>query len=612
MFAVQSSAVCGPFVAGRTGLIPLTNRRSGWRSHANLQVARRDAPRHGSSDRSRLLLLAVGSHALKIEESPSGSKSGWVHKMIETSWKVLVLAPMIFIAAAGGRPTVAAPIPILSSAPQLVSIRASPEMRRAATVAAASMSSALANPVVQVTALLGTVLVAGAAASRSAANRKRAQTTMSATPVEAPDVDDTSEKLAEPGVAALGIAALMVDTLGPAKSNGATARSNGSGVESSRPRVTSLNGRKGPGFMDNLDLSKYDAVHELMTKAKAATVDSKYDPINWLFDSVGSWQPKDTIVRTFLKNVDNLGSEKYDMLQSVLEDLRRAGETSNSKYDPIYELLKGEWSLNIGPLQTLGRWDPVAAIVRAARAPVVFVASKFDFLFGVLKGEWQQEVSTLDNIPEWDPMSAVVNAAGRPVAFEANRYDILESLLSEGLEIPTAQPVWDPIRGLKSAAESPPPSLQSAPSWDPLSRFHQTATEPIEFPSNRYDMLEQFFKAARAPVNLVVSKFDLLAVLLRGRWQQQNENLKNIPGWDPAGRIVEQAANPNTSIPPSKYDPLEDVMERFVRKGTDSTVMEDDEDRELPRRTWEHLQGNIAALSKELQDGETNLETIFN
>lgn len=89
--------------------------------------------------------------------------------------------------------------------------------------------------------------------------------------------------------------------------------------------VTSLNGRKGPGFMDSLDLSKYDVVHELMTKAKAATVDSKYDPIRWLFDSVGSWQPKETIVRTFLKNVDSLSNDKYDMLQVVLEDLRKAG-----------------------------------------------------------------------------------------------------------------------------------------------------------------------------------------------------------------------------------------------------------------------------------------------
>lgn len=289
-----------------------------------------------------------------------------------------------------------------------------------------------------------------------------------------------------------------------------------------------------------------------------------------------------------------------------------AGETRDSKYDPIYELLKADWSLNIGPLQTLSQWDPVAGIVRAARAPVVFVASKFDFLVGLLKGKWQQEISTLDDLPKWDPMSAVVSAAGRPVAFASNRYDIMDSLLSEGLEVPTGQPVWDPIRGLKRAAESPTPSLQSAPSWDPLSRFHQTASEPIEFPSNRYDMLEEIFMAARAPVNFVVSKFDLLAVLLRGRWQQENENLNNIPSWDPAGRLVEEAANPNASVPPSKYDPVEYVMERFVRNDTGSKVAEDEEDKELPRRTWEHLQGNIAALSKELQDGETNLETIFN
>lgn len=599
-------------MAGRAGLIPLADRRLGWRANAKRQVARRGALAHGSSNRGRLLLLAAGRDALKIDACQSDSKGGWVQRVMETSWKVLVLAPVVAVAAAGSRPAMAASLPAASSTPQVVASWTSPAVARAATVAATSTSTALANPVVQVTALLGTVLVAGAAASRSAANRKRAQMATSATTAEAPEVAETSERLAEPGVVALGLAALMVDTLSPSKNNGATARSSSAGSDTSRPRVTSLNGRKGPGFMDSLDLSKYDVVHELMTKAKAATVDSKYDPIRWLFDSVGSWQPKETIVRTFLKNVDSLSNDKYDMLQVVLEDLRKAGETRDSKYDPIYVLLKSDWSFNIGPLQTLSRWDPVGGFIRAARAPVVFVGSKFDFLVGLLKGKWQQEISTLDDLPKWDPMSAVVNTAGQPVAFAPNRFDILDSLLSEGLEAPTAQPVWDPVCGLKRAAQSPVPNLESIPSWDPLSRLHETASQPVEFPPNRYDLLEQVFNAARAPINFVVSKFDLLAVILRGRWQQENASLDNIPSWDPASRLIGEAANSDASFPPSKYDPVEYVFERFVRDRAGSGDSEDDEEKELPRRTWEHLQGNIAALSKELKDGETNLETIFN
>lgn len=62
----------------------------------------------------------------------------------------------------------------------------------------------------------------------------------SATPAEAPEVPETSERLAEPGVVALGLAALMVDTLSPSKNNGATARSSSAGSETSRPRGWSL------------------------------------------------------------------------------------------------------------------------------------------------------------------------------------------------------------------------------------------------------------------------------------------------------------------------------------------------------------------------------------
>ncbi|CAD7695390.1 unnamed protein product [Ostreobium quekettii] len=451
MHATHQSGMMGPGVSRWPGAPAMALGGAGLRRRAVLPAGKAKGRGGMAGRRAAVLPLATGRQVQRVEELKPASEGGLVRRMVAASWKVLLLAPVALVAVTGNGRAVAAPAPAALSAPQAVTATIAATTSRAAKAAAVSMNSAATSQVVQATALVCTIAAAGGAASRSAAQRRRAQVATFATSYESPVVDDV-EKAAEPGVAALGLAAAVVNSLSSARSNGA--RGNGTaGAKNEGYKSMSMNGRKANKFLDGVDASKYDVVHEVLTKAKAASVDSKYDPIQWLFDAVGSWQSKDTVVRTFLKNTDSLDEDNFLKLRTLLKDLRAAGETSDSKYDPLYNLLKGDWSLSFGALEIFEAFDPVAAFSRVCRAPVVFVASKYDFMVSLLKGEWQEEISTLDNLPSWDPMAAILDSAKRPVAFDSNKFDACEGLLKGGARAPSARPVWDPLRALKSMGQ---------------------------------------------------------------------------------------------------------------------------------------------------------------
>lgn len=69
-----------------------------------------------------------------------------------------------------------------------------------------------------------------------------------------------------------------------------------------------------------------------------------------------------------------------------------------------------------------------------------------------------------------------------------------------------------------------------------------------------WDPVSGLVNFARETGRQIDSKFDVLSSVLQGDWQTENSSLKNLPSWDPTGKLIQVATNETDPVENSKYD----------------------------------------------------------